>query len=191
MTMLIEMPRTKKVPLEKLVKELSMTEGKAEIINGEIVKFMSTGDQPSSAAFNIAISLKNYQKKTAFGRTYTDNVGFIVDLPNRKSFSPDVSFFTGERSGMKFLQGAQIFAVEVRSENDYGKKAEESIEQKRYDYFAAGTKIVWDVDLLGEDIIKSYDAESPDTPQIFRRGEIADAEPALPDWTFAADELFD
>lgn len=191
MTMLIEMPRKKKVPLEKLIKELSLTDGKAEIINGEIVKFMSTGDQPSSAALNIVFSLKIYQKKAGFGRVYTDNAGFIVDLPNRKSFSPDASFFIGERSGMKFLQGAPIFAVEVRSENDYGKKAEESIQQKRYDYFAAGTKIVWDVDLLSEEIIKSYSAESPDTPRIFRRDEIADAEPALPNWTLAVDELFD
>jgi Uma2 family endonuclease len=112
-------------------------------------------------------------------------------LPNRKSFSPDASFFIGETSGMKFLQGAPIFAVEVRSENDYGKKAEEAITQKRHDYFAAGTKVVWDVDLLGENIIKSYTAENPDTPQIFKRGEIANAESALPDWTFAVDELFE
>lgn len=179
------------LPTEKLIESLSLTESKAEIINGEIVEYPSKGDNPATATSNIAFSLKIHQKKILFGRIYTGNIGFIVDLPNRKSFSPDVSYFTGERRGMKFLQGAPIFAVEVRSENDYGKKSEEAIKQKRLDYFAAGTKIVWDIDLLSEDIIKSYDAESPDTPRIFRRGEIADAEPALPDWTFEVDELFD
>ena len=92
---------------------------------------------------------------------------------------------------MKFLEGAPIFAVEVRSENDYGEKAEKAIKQKRYDYFAAGTEIVWDVDLLSENVIKSYTHNAPDKPVIFKRGEIANAEPALPNWKMAVDELFD
>ena len=176
---------------EQLVAQLYLTEGKAEIINGEIVEFMATGDQSSSAAFNIAVSLKLYQRKFGSGRAYSDNIGFLVNLPNRKSFSPDVCFYIGERAGMRFLEGAPIFAVEVRSENDYGNKAERNMAQKRRDYFAAGTEIVWDVDLLSEDIIKSYHRKNPDEPQIFKRGETANAEPALPDWKIAVDELFD
>ena len=187
------LPKTSK-DLDKtdwLIEQLYKTDGKAEIINGEIVEFMSTGDEPSSAATNVLLSLKLYERQTKFGRAYADNVGFLVNLPNRKSFSPDASFFTGERAGMKFLQGAPIFAVEVRSENDYGEKAEKAIKQKRDDYFAAGTKIVWDVDLLSEDVIKSYTHDTPDNPVIFKRGEIANAEPALPNWKMAVDELFD
>jgi Uma2 family endonuclease len=191
MTLLIETPRKKRVSVESLIEKLYCTQGKAEIVNGEIVEFMSTGDKPGTAAANLLVSLKLFQRKTKSGIAYGDNVGFLVDLPNRKSFSPDASFYINERTGMKFLQGAPIFAVEVRSENDYGKKAEEAIKQKRHDYFAAGTKVVWDVDLLGENIIKSYTAENQDTPQIFKRGEIANAESALPDWTFAVDELFE
>lgn len=185
-TLVLEKPTT-----EELIEKLYQTDGKAEIVNGEIVEFMSTGDEPSTAAFNIAFSLKIYQRKTLAGRAYPDNIGFLVNLPNRKSFSPDASFHTGNRSGMKFLQGAPIFAVEVRSENDYGATAEKAIEQKRADYFAAGTEIVWDVDLLSEDVIKSYSRESPNEPRIFRMGEIADAEPALPDWKMPVEELFD
>lgn len=191
MTLLIETPRKKRVPVESLIEKLYRTEGKAEIVNGEIIEFMSTGDKPGTAAANLLVSLKLFQRKTKLGIAYGDNVGFLVDLPNRKSFSPDASFYTNERTGMKFLQGAPIFAVEVRSENDYGKKAEEAIKQKRYDYFTAGTKVVWDVDLLGENIIKSYSSDNPDTPQIFKRGEIANAESALPDWSFEVDELFE
>jgi Uma2 family endonuclease len=191
MTLLIEIPQTKKVSVEDLIEKLYRTEGKAEIVNGEIVEFMSTGEKPGTAAANILVSLKLFQRQTKTGIAFGDKVGFLVNLPNRKSFSPDSSFFTGERAGMKFLQGAPIFAVEVRSENDYGKKADEAIKQKRYDYFAAGTKVVWDVDLLGEEVIKSYSSENPDLPQIFKRGEIANAESALPAWIFAVDELFE
>jgi Uma2 family endonuclease len=91
---------------------------------------------------------------------------------------------------MKFLEGAPVFAVEVRSEYDYGALAEQLMAAKRADYFAAGTQVVWDVDLLGADVIKSYDANSPNTPRVFRRGDIADAEPAVSGWRLSVDELF-
>lgn len=61
---------------------------------------------------------------------------------------------------------------------------------KRADYFACGTLVVWDVDVLSENVIRSYKASDPDNPVIFRRGAIADAEPAVPGWRMAVDELF-
>jgi len=57
--------------------------------------------------------------------------------------------------------------------------------------FACGTLVVWDVDLLSEDVVKSYKASDPAPPVIFRRGEIADAEPAVPGWRMAVDDLFE
>ena len=61
---------------------------------------------------------------------------------------------------------------------------------KRADYFAAGTLVVWDVDLLSADVVNAYKASAPDQPVIFRRGDIADAEPAVPGWRMAVNELF-
>jgi Uma2 family endonuclease len=92
---------------------------------------------------------------------------------------------------MRFPEGAPIFAVEIRSENDYGPAAEREIAAKRADYFTCGTLVVWDVDLLSSDIIKSYKASDPEHPVIFRRGEMADAEPAVPGWRMAVDALFE
>ena len=91
---------------------------------------------------------------------------------------------------MKFLDAAPVFAVEVISENDYGPSAEKAMAQKRADYFAAGTLVVWDVDLLSPDVIKSYNHDRPDTPTIYRKGELATAEPAVPGWSFPVDDLF-
>ena len=59
---------------------------------------------------------------------------------------------------MKFFEGAPVFAVEVRSEGDYGPRAEAAMARKRSDYFAAGTLVVWDVDLLSEDVVNVYRA---------------------------------
>ena len=80
--------------------------------------------------------------------------------------------------------------MEVRSEYDYGRAAERAMKEKRADYFACGTLVVWDVDLQSEDVVKSYKASDPENPVIFRRGELADAEPAVPGWRMAVDELF-
>jgi Uma2 family endonuclease len=91
---------------------------------------------------------------------------------------------------MRLLEGAPVFAVEIRSEHDYGPGAEREMAAKRADYFACGTLVVWDVDLQSLEVIKSYQASAPETPRIFRRGEIADAEPAVPGWRMGVDELF-
>lgn len=164
--------------------------GKAEIINGEIIRMSPTGDLPARAGGSIYVSLRGVERQVG-GRAYPDNVGFRVKLPNRTSFSPDAAFFIGKSSGMKFLDGAPVFAAEIRSENDYGREAELELAAKRKDYFAAGTLVVWDVDLLSVDIVKVYRASDPDNPRIYRRGETAEAEPAVPGWRMAVDELFD
>jgi len=92
---------------------------------------------------------------------------------------------------MRFLEGAPVFAVEVRSENDYGPAAERALAEKRADYFAAGTQVVWDVDLLSEAVVNVYRASDPNSPMIYRRGEVAEAEPAVPGWALAVDELYE
>ena len=128
--------------------------------------------------------------RTKSGYAISDNAGFKVDLPDRSSFSPDAAWYMGQPTGMKFLEGAPIFAVEVRSDGDYGPRAEQEIIKKRRDYFAAGTLCVWDVDLLSPDVIKAYFGNDPDNPIIFRRGELADAGEAIPGWSLAVDDLF-
>lgn len=173
-----------------LIAELSAAEGKAEIVNGEIVLMAPTGDQPGSAGGEIFVSLRAYAKLHG-GRAYVDNVAFLANLPHRKSFAPDTSYYTGPRAKMKFLPQSPAFAVEVRSENDYGRKAEQELADKRTDYFATGTKVVWDVDLLGVDVVRVYRADKPNEPTIYRKGEIAEAEPAVPGWTMPVDAIFE
>jgi Uma2 family endonuclease len=112
-----------------------------------------------------------------------------VNLPHRSSFSPDAAYYIGKIT-MKFFEGAPVFAVEVRSKGDYGPRAERAMAAKRSDYFATGTLVIWDVDLLSDDIVRVYRASDPDKPKVYGRGEIAEAEPAVPGWTMAVDDLF-
>jgi Uma2 family endonuclease len=136
------------------IEALYRVEGKAELIGGRIVRFMASGDFPSQVAFEIAVSLREHVRATGVGVTYPDGMGYAIHPPlasGRQSYSPDASYYVGSRprNRMRFIDGAPMFAVEVRSEGDYDEAAEEQRVAKRADYFAAGTLVVWDVDPPG------------------------------------------
>ncbi len=163
--------------------------GKAEIVNGELVLMSPTGGIPGRTAGRIYRSLDDYERSVGGGYAFPDNVGFIVNLPNRRSFSPDAAFFKGELRGGLFLEGAPVFAVEVRSTDDYGPAAEVRMAQKRADYFAAGTLVVWDVDVLREKLVRAFRSDDPENPTVYSDDDIADAEPALPGWAVSISDL--
>ncbi len=173
--------------------DLYNVEGKAELIGGRIVRYMASGDVPNEVALEITISLREYAKRTGRGMARGDGLGF--DVPElssgRQSFEPDASYYTGPRPTrrLRFIEGPPTFAVEVRDERDYLPEAESEMAAKRADYFEAGTLVVWDVDTVSE-LIHSYKADDPARATTFRRGEVADAEPAVPGWRIGVDEVF-
>lgn len=173
--------------------DLYKTPGKAELIGGRIVQFMPTGRTPNRVAFRIARSLDDHAQRTGKGEAYTDNMGYAVpELPSgRESFSPDASYYDGPlpANPMRFIEGPPTFGAEVRSENDYTPAAEIEMADKRTDYFAAGTQVVWDVDPVAE-CIHVYRASDPTRSNTYRKGDIAEAEPAVPGWRVAVDWIF-
>lgn len=176
--------------IKATIEDLLKVDQKAELVNGEIILMSPTGILPGYAGDEILTSLREYSKRQKYGRAVGDNKGFVVNLPHRESFSPDAAFYVGMASGTKFYQGAPVFAAEVRSEGDYGPRAEREIAAKQADYFAAGTLVVWDVDMLSDNVVRVYRSNEPDKPTFYRRGELAEAEPAVPGWTMAVNDLF-
>lgn len=173
--------------------DLYRADGKAELVGGRIIHLMPTGFRPGVVGGRIFRSLDDYAKATRRGEALPDNVGFTVPelLSGRESFSPDAAFFVGllPADEMDFIEGAPTLAVEVRSKGDYLGSAEKEMAAKRADYFEAGTQVVWDVDVKAR-IVQSYRADSPTAPVVFAAGEIADAEPAVPGWRMAVQEIF-
>jgi hypothetical protein len=51
---------------------------------------------------------------------------------------------------------------------------------KRRDSFAAGTRVVWAADVLGSEVVRVYRATDPSNPTVYRRGQLAEAEPCCP-----------
>ena len=176
---------------EATVDDLARVEGKAELVNGKILRMSPSGYEHGMLAGLIYRSLWHWCHRSAIGQVFTDSVGFICDLPGRKSFSPDVAWYVGPlpANRKRFLPESPAFAVEIRSENDYGPTAETAMASKRADYFAAGTRAVWEVDSEGPVIVRLYLASDPDTPVEFRRGEVAHAEPVLPGWRLPVDDI--
>mgnify|MGYP002777129773 CR=1 FL=1 len=166
---------------------------KAELVDGEVHVMSPTGRGPSRAALAIGASLRQHEQQ-AGGEAFGDNATFLVDIPGRQSFSPDAAYTRTVPDPASDLlgplYGSPTFAVEVRSKHDYGPRMEAKLARKRADYFAAGTQVVWDVDLVAEDVVRAYHRDRPESPTVFRRGETADAEPAVPGWRFPVDELF-
>ena len=80
---------------EATIEDLYKVEGKAEIVNGEIVQMPPTGFLPLMLGGEIFAILREYEKRTKSGYAVTDNAAFIVNLPHRRSFSPDAAFYTG------------------------------------------------------------------------------------------------
>jgi Uma2 family endonuclease len=178
---------------KETLQDLARVPGKAELIGGRIVHLMPTGYLPNSVAGEIFVSLKNHARATGRGLALTDNIGFAVPelRSGRESFSPEASYHDGRLppNAMDFIPGPPAFAVEVRSKGDYGDTAEAEMAAKRADYFEAGTKVVWDVDPLAR-CVHVHRAEAAAQSVSFLKGQVADAEPAVPGWRMAVDEIF-
>ncbi|HEX2080756.1 MAG TPA: Uma2 family endonuclease [Longimicrobium sp.] len=175
---------------EATLEDLWEFDGPAELINGEIVPMTGTNVGSADAAFYIRTSLHNHAKVHGGGRAISESTTFVLQTPRTQALVPDVAWFVGDVGKDEPVYGAPALAVEIRSTGDYGRTAEREMALKRNLYFAAATLVVWDVDVLREGWIRVYHADDPENPVVFRRGEIADAEPAVPGWRFPVDELF-
>ena len=181
------------IPARQTIADLARVPGKAELVGGRIIPLIPTGLRPNVVAGRILRSLADHADATGRGVALMGNMGYVVpELPSgRESFSPDVSYYSGPFSydDMKFVRGAPTFAVELRSEGDYGPAAERSIVAKRADYFAAGTLVVWDVDPKA-DRIQAFRPDAPEGPENFARGGMAHARPAVEGWAIEVDRVF-
>jgi Uma2 family endonuclease len=171
------------------LKEASL-EGQVELVDGKMIQlpFHTLGEARTIA--NILVSLMRYEDHLGTDGALSSTTVYVVDLPHRKTFSPDVSFTVAfPEDPMGFIPGAPIFAAEVRAPDELTAAADFLFATERSDYFAAGTDVVWDVDPWNE-TVKSYSATHPEEPINYRRGMIADAEPALPGWALAVADVF-
>jgi Uma2 family endonuclease len=68
------------------LEDLYKVEGKAELVNGEIVLMSPTGGVPGRAGGKIYRRLAEHEEHVGGGYAFPDNIGFTVNLPHRESF---------------------------------------------------------------------------------------------------------
>jgi Uma2 family endonuclease len=83
------------------IEDLYQVDGKAELVHGEIIEIPPAGEDPGRASLRVAARLLAYEERTGTGRAYPDGMGFEVNLPHRKAFSPDAAYHIGPRMGMQ------------------------------------------------------------------------------------------
>jgi hypothetical protein len=174
--------------------DLYQYEGKAELIAGRIVCYPHLGCRPGHAVLEIMSSLDRFVKAAGLaGEVFGPGLIYAIPpLPNgRQSFCPDGSYYDGPLPAnlMSWVEGPPTFAVEIRRLDDFRTEFDPARADKRSDYFAAGTLAVWDVDPV-TDTVTLYRAADPTAPVVFRLGDTADAEPAVPGWRLKVDDLF-
>lgn len=168
---------------------LMRTEGKAELIGGRIVRFPPLGHRPAVVIGRTLRSLAPQEDRVG-GMVHT-----VCRVRGDKTLLRPRVVLPGRfllhrpfpANPMAFLSGAPDFAVEVRSDWDYGTTAEQEQADKRADYFEAGTLVVWDVDPIAGVVRRYRPGEA--SPTGFTAGMEADAEPAVPGWRVSVDWL--
>ena len=100
---------------------------------------------------------------------------------------PDIAFYTKDqvREARKTgKRAATTFAIEILSDSE----SLQHIENKIQDYFDAGVLTVW---YIHPKTKKIYVYTSPNDVKIYHSDMIVNAQPALPDFEFPVNQLFD
>src|SRR5262249_33755482 len=162
-------------------------EFQSELIGGRIVRIGPAAYLPGRVAGEIVFSLHEYTRASGRGGAYSSQLVYAIPrlTSGRESFSLDASYYDGPHPSnrMSYVPHPPTSAVEARNQDDYHPGADGQYAAKRADYFEAGTLVVWDVDPIAETITSYRAGEQP--PVVFRRGDVADAEPAVPGWRIA------
>jgi hypothetical protein len=143
-----------------------------------------TGDEPGYAGDEIYVSLREHALSQGTGRAVADGKGFLCNLPNRQSFSPDAAFYTGPSGGKRFFPNRRCLPLKCESKTIMAPKPSAT-------WRKSALLVVWDVDLDGDtEIVVKYRASDPFHPHVFGRGEEAAAQPAVAGWKMRVDALF-
>ncbi len=158
-----------------------------ELIDGTLVE-KAMGFEESEIAIQIAYLLKLFIVPRHLGRV--GGADGTVRLRPRRVRIPDVGFYPYARlPGGVMPRGpipdvAPDLAVEVLSVSNTRRE----MELKRADYFAAGTRLVWEVDPPAR-AVDVYTAVA--NPTRFAESDTLAGDPVLPGFTVVVGDLFD
>jgi Uma2 family endonuclease len=168
---------------------LSLPEGKAELVRGEVRVTPPPGAPHGVAAINLVVALSVYAKARGLGRVFGDNFGYeLVRLP-RTVRVPDGSFVASHRLpengvGPGVLRIAPDLVIEVLSPSETASELEEKLD----DYTLAGTHLIWVVDPVRRTVTV---IASSAAVKWLREGESLDGGDVIPGFALPVAEIFE
>ena len=163
--------------------------GPAELIDGFLVE-KAMGYRESLLAAILIRHLGNFTSPRKLG--LVGGADAIMRVRPEQLRLPDVSFVTWERllatdaHNKKIAPFGPDLAVEVLSESNT--RAE--IEQKRHEFFAAGTRLVWVIDRKTRTAEVFDDPSRPHQMTLVRESDTLDGGTVLPDFRLPMSDLF-
>ena len=153
-----------------------------EFYYGEIIK---KGGKKQSEAILVAFLMKCFMHTVA---QKNDGILFQeIDVPidEQRKRVVDLAFFDREQivSMAAGQKAVPAFAIEILSKSE----SFEEIERKLQDYFDVGVQLVWYISPRSK---KIYAYSARNMVKIFATGDVAVADPVLPDFSVDIDKLF-
>lgn len=120
-----------------------------ELVRGVMRVMSPTGGAHGAVVANILIALSQFVRANRLGRVFADNTGFALAIPGADADtvrSPDIAFIRAAlvppdgiplRGG--FLRVTPDLVAEVLSPD----QTLAEIDERRADFFAAGTRVMW------------------------------------------------
>ena len=119
------------------------SEGRYELVLGEVVKLAPVNEQHGNAAFNISGAFHSYSRRYGIGRGAVET-GYRLREDPDTVLGPDVSFNLDSKARLAlpesgFVSGSPDIAVEVVSPSNSAAE----MERKVREYIEAGSRRVW------------------------------------------------
>lgn len=187
MAVMLKRPREEPVTAEQLY-ALPDDGVRHELLRGSLVSEPVPSRLHGRTVSRLARLLTNFVDPRRSGVVYTGDTGFVLARQPDTVRGPDVAFVSAERerqaeSARPYFPGAPDLAIEVLSP---GNRMPEVL-GKVSDYLAAGSRIVWLVDPVREEV-RVF--RSPFAPRVLSGEDTLDGEDVLPGFLVRVVEIF-
>jgi len=160
-----------------------------ELLRGTLVSEPVPGRLHGRTVARMSKLLSNFVDSNRLGVVYTGDTGFVLARQPDTVRGPDVAFLSNEREhetdgARPYIPGAPDLAVEVTSPSDRPRE----VLGKVSDYLAAGSRIVWVVNPVREEVSVF---RSPFAPRTLAGADVLDGEDVLPGFAVTIAEIFE
>jgi len=160
-----------------------------ELLRGTLVSEPVPGRLHGRTVARISKILSNFVDPRRLGVVYTGDTGFVLARQPDTVRGPDVAFLSNERESQTederpYIPGAPDLAIEVVSPSDTTRE----VLGKVSDYLAAGSRIVWVVNPVRQEVSVF---RSPFAPRLLAGTDVLDGEDVLPGFSVTIAEIFE